>query len=350
MPLVAAEPLTNLATEILTRSGTPADVAQTVAQSLVLANLKGHDSHGVIRVSHYLNWIERGWIVPAARPEIVSESGSILIVDGHFAFGQLVGREATGWAIPRAKEHGVCVLAIRRSGHLGRLGEFAEMAAEAGLVYLSFTNTHGGGILVAPHGGRERRLSANPIAAAAPLPGGGSMVMDISTSVIAEGKANVARAQGKPLPPGCMVNSAGEPSTDPAEFYADPPGALLPFGGHKGFALSMFAEVLAGALSGAGCSKGVSLVANSLLAIILDPARFSGAPFLEQEIGGLVQHVKSSAPMEGFDEVLIPGEPEQREEERRRQHGIPIDEETWGNLTALAESLGVAAPPTGRGQ
>src|SRR5262249_43656949 len=207
---------------------------------------------------------------------------------------------------------------------------------EAGLVYFSFTNTHGGGILVAPHGGRERRLSANPIAAAAPLPDGGIMLMDISTSVIAEGKAKVARAQGKLLPPGCMVNSAGEPSTDPAEFYADPPGALLPFGGHKGFALSMFAEVFAGALSGAGCSKrGVSLVANSLLAFILDPARFSGAPFVAQEIGGLVEHVKSSAPMRGFDEVLIPGEPERRSEEERRRSGIPIDPETWCRLTSL---------------
>jgi uncharacterized oxidoreductase len=348
MPFIAAEPLTHFAAEILTRAGTPADVAQTVAQSLVLANLKGHDSHGVIRVPDYLAWIERGWIVPDARPEIVSESGSILIVDGHFGFGQLVGREATGWAIPRAKEQGVGVLAIRRSGHLGRLGEFAEMAAEAGLVYFSFTNTHGGGILVAPHGGRERRLSANPIAAAAPLPGGGSMVMDISTSVIAEGKAKVARAQGKPLPPGCMVNSAGEPSTEPAEFYADPPGALLPFGGHKGFALSMFAEVFAGALSGAGCSKGgVSLVANSLLAIFLDPARFSGAPFLEQEIGDLVKHVKSSEPMQGFEEILIPGEPERRAEDQRRQHGIPIDPETWGRITSLAASLGVTTPRIG---
>jgi uncharacterized oxidoreductase len=270
-------------------------------------------------------------------------------VDGQFGFGQVVGREATRWAIARARENGVCVLAIRRSGHLGRLGEYAEMAAEAGLVYFSFTNTHGGGILVAPHGGRERRLSANPIAAAAPLPGGAIMLMDISTSVIAEGKAKVARAQGKPLPPGCMVNSRGEPSTDAEEFYANPPGALLPFGGHKGYALSMFAEVFAGALSGAGCSKsGAHLVANSLLAFFLDPARFSGGEFFGQEVGDLVQHVKSSPPMQGFAEILIPGEPEQREHDRRRQSGIPIDSETWSRITALAETLGVATPPTDR--
>jgi uncharacterized oxidoreductase len=346
MPILDAEPLADFAAQILAGAGAPSEVAQTVARSLVLANLKGHDSHGVIRVPDYLAWIERGWIVPDARPEIVSESGSILVVDGHFGFGQVVGRQATGWAISRAKEHGVCVLAVRRSGHLGRLGEFAELAAEAGLVYLSFTNTHGGGILVAPHGGRERRLSANPIAAAAPLPDGGVLLMDISTSVIAEGKAKVARAEGKPLPPGCMVNSQGELSTNPAEFYADPPGALLPFGGHKGFALSMFAEVFAGALTGAGCSKsGVQLVANGLLAFLLDPNRFSGAPFVAQEIGALVRHVKSSAPMQGFEEILIPGEPEQRAEEQRRRSGIPIDTETWRRLTALAERLEVGIPP-----
>src|SRR5438067_4526584 len=172
MPVVNAEALTPFAAAIFARAGVPPEIAQTVAQSLVLANLKGHDSHGIIRVPDYLAWIERGWIVPDAKPEIVSESGSILIVDGHFGFGRVVGREATRWAIARTAENGVCVLAVRRSGHLGRLGEFAEMAAEAGLVYFSFTNTHGGGILVAPHGGRERRLSANPIAAAAPLPGG----------------------------------------------------------------------------------------------------------------------------------------------------------------------------------
>src|SRR5438034_804286 len=192
--------------------------------------------------------------VSAAR-EVVTEQESLLVVDGHYGFGQVIGREATKLAIAKAKRTGVCVLAIRRSAHLGRLGEFMEMAAEAGLVSFSFTNTHGGGVLVAPHGGSERRLSANPLAAAAPLPDGPAMVMDMATSMVAEGKLKVARAKGERVPPGCMVNSDGEPSTDPEEYYGDPPGALLPFGGHKGFALSMFAEVFAGALTGAGCSK-----------------------------------------------------------------------------------------------
>src|SRR5262249_29716838 len=148
--------------------------------------------------------------------------------------------------------------------------------------------------------------------AAAPLPAGRAMVMDIATSMIAEGKIKVARDRGDALPPGYVVNSRGEFITDPAEFYTDPGAAILPFGGHKGVALAMFAEVFAGALSGAGCSKpGVRLVANAMLALFLDPAAFCGEGFFEQEMGGLVQHVKSSAPMPGFDQVRVPGEPEE---------------------------------------
>jgi uncharacterized oxidoreductase len=245
------------------------------------------------------------------------------------------------------------VLTIRRSAHLGRVGEFAEMAAEAGIVSFSWTNTHGGGVLVAPHGGRERRLSANPLAAGAPLPDGRMLLMDFATSVIADGKVKVARARGERLPPGCVVNARGEPTTDPAEYDADPGhprrhrseargGALLPFGGHKGYALSLFAEVLAGALSGAGCSTtGVARIANGMLALFLDPAAFCGEPFFTDQLGALATHVKSSAPMAGFDEVLLPGEPDARTFAVRAREGIPIDEVTWGRIRAAARSLGL---------
>jgi uncharacterized oxidoreductase len=345
MPVIDADTLTRFVAEIFAHSGASREVAQTVAESLVLSNLKGHDSHGVIRVIEYVDWIAKGWIVPSAALEVVTERESLLVVDGHFGFGQVIGREATKLAIPKAKRTGVCVLAIRRSAHLGRLGEFMEMAAEAGLVGFSFTNTHGGGVLVAPHGGSERRLSANPLAAAAPLPDGTAMVMDMATSMVAEGKLKVARAKGERVPPGCMVNSDGEPSTDPEEYYGDPPGALLPFGGHKGFALSMFAEVFAGALSGAGCSKqGVDRIANAMLGLFLDPAAFGGEGFFQQEVGDLVRHEKSSRPMQGFAEVLVPGEPELRELERRTRAGIPLEEATWSRIVQIAAAREVAAP------
>jgi uncharacterized oxidoreductase len=345
MPIVEREPLTQLAHEIFARHGAPAEVARTVAQSLVLANLKGYDSHGVIRIPEYVAWIAKGWIVPGAAMEVVADRGSILAIDGHFGFGQVVGRRATELAIAKAKETGVCVLTIRRSAHLGRVGEFSEMAAEAGLVSFSWTNTHGGGVLVAPHGGRERRLSANPLAAGASLPDGRMLLMDFATSVIADGKVKVARARGERLPPGCVVNARGEPTTDPAEYDADPPGALLPFGGHKGYALSLFAEVLAGALSGAGCSTtGVDRIANGMLALFLDPSAFCGEPFFADQLGALATHVTSSAPMEGFNEVLLPGEPDARTFAERSQHGIPIDDTTWGRIVAVARRRNTPLP------
>jgi uncharacterized oxidoreductase len=338
--------LTAFVRDIFEACGVEENTAQTVADSLVLANLKGHDSHGVIRVLEYVPWIEKGWIVPSAQLEVVRETESLLLVDGHWGFGQVVGREVTALAITKAKQNGVCVLSLRRSGHLGRIGEFAEMAAEAGLVCFSFANTHGGGVLVAPHGGRERRLSANPLGAGAPRPDGGTLVMDFAASVIAEGKIKVARAKGEPLPPDCIVNGRGEPSTDPEEYYADPPGALLPFGGHKGYALALFADLLAGALSGAGCSKeGVERVANAMLALFLDPRAFAGEEFFTQEVDGLVKHVKSCPTRPGFNEILLPGEPEQRAQAQRQRTGIPIDEVTWAKILALAVERGVAAPP-----
>jgi uncharacterized oxidoreductase len=214
-----------------------------------------------------------------------------------------------------------------------------EQAAAARLICLALTNTHGAGVLVAPHGGCERRLSANPIAGGAPRPGGPPLVMDMSTSTTAEGKIKVARNKREHLPPGLFVNSRGEPATDPEDYYASPPGALLPMAGHKGFALSMFCEVFAGAVTGAGCSKqGVDRVANGFFAILVDPAAFGNSDFFDSELASLAGFVKSSRLAQGCDEILLPGEPEARAESRRRAEGIPIDEATWGKICRIVDS------------
>ena len=320
-----------------------------------------------------------------------------------------MGRLATDWAIERARG-GHCVLTIKRSGHLGRMGEFMEQAAAAGLVCFSFTNTHGGGLVTAPFGGVERRLSANPLAAGAPLPAtalgaadSGSaaaaavdsapeaagtadsasgaesstpaalpvpsadptaphsasgadpaapraqsvaeapLMMDIATSSIAAGKVDVAAARGERLAPGHLVNAQGQPSTDPADYRGG--GALLPFGGHKGYCLAMFCEVLAGALTGAGCSTtGIDRVANGFLGLFLDPAAFCGEEFYRQEVGALVPHVKSAPPMQGHDEILYPGELEARSAARHKET-VTIEEANWERTARVAETLGVT-PPT----
>lgn len=276
---------------------------------------------------------------------MIAEQGPVLMIDGHFGFGQVIGRQATALAIAKTQEEGVCILTIRRAGHLGRIGEFMEMAAEAGLVCFSLTNTHGGGVIVAPHGGRERRLSANPYAAGAPLPDGRTMIMDLATCAIAGGKIMVAKEQGVPIPPGCVVDADGELTTNPNAFDADPPGALLPMAGHKGFALALFAEIFAGALSGAGCSKaGVQRVANGWFALFVDPKLFCAPGFYDEEVGNLVQWVKSSQPMQGFDEILLPGEPESRAWAKRSHAGIQIDDSTWSKILAVAAARQIAAP------
>ena len=345
MPTINSKTLTAFSQQIFEAAGVGAAVAAAVAESLVLSNLKGHDSHGAIRVLDYVDWLGRGWIDPQAKLEVVKDNGAILAVDGHWGFGQVIGREATELALAKVEQHGVCVLTIRRCGHLGRIGEWMEMAAAAGVVCFSCTNTHGGGVLVAPHGGRERRLSANPLGAAAPLPGGGMMVMDIATSTIADGKVRVAHEKGEPLPPGCIVDARGEPSTDAADYYADPPGALLPFAGHKGYALSMFAEVLAGALSDGECSQpGVRRVANCFMAVFLSPAALCGEESYAANLSGLVRWVKSSAPMKGHDSVFLPGEPETRQQEQRLRDGVPIADATWQKLADLAHRLNVEVP------
>lgn len=342
MPVLNAAALDDLCRRIFEASGVPAPVAAVVARSLVLGNLKGHDSHGVIRVIDYVNWLARGWIDPGGELEVVRDDGAILITDGHYGFGQYVGHQATEKAIERTRTLGVCVLTLRRSGHLGRLGEFAEMAAEAGLVHFSFTNTHGGGVLVAPHGGCERRLSANPLAAAAPVPEAEAIIMDLATSTVAEGKLKVARARRESVVPGLFVSASGETSTDPADFYADPPGALLPMAGHKGFALSVFAEIFAGALAGGSCSRpDERRVANGWFALFVDPERFCGRAFYDGEITRFRNWVKSSRLMPGVGDILMPGEPETRAEARRSREGIPIDDDTWSKIESIARQCGV---------
>ena len=345
MAFVEPDVLTRFSTAIFIANDIPPDIAQQVSESLVLANLSGHDSHGVIRIIEYVDWTARKWINPHGKLTVLHEQSCILQLDGNYQFGQVIGRQAMERGIAKAKHEGLCVLSLKRSAHLGRVGQFMEQAAEAGVVCFSFTNTHGAGVLVAPHGGCERRLSANPLAAAAPIADGPNIIMDISTSTIAEGKIKVARSKGESMALGLFVNDQGEPSSNPEEYYADPPGAILPMGGHKGFALSLFCEVLAGAMTGAGCSKpGVERIANGFMAFILNPATFAGEEFVSTELKDLVRWVKSSRLQSGVDRILTPGEPE-AEARSTNTRTIGIDDVTWNRICAIAEANGVPIPP-----
>ncbi len=340
--ILSHDRLEHLVNQIFAAGGCAPAEHTRIAHYLVGANLVGHDSHGVIRVPTYIDWLRAGKVRANQKLAIVFENDAMAVVDGQFGFGQVMGEEAMKVGIDKVRRQGVAVVALRNSGHLGRIGDWVEMAAGAGLVSLHFVNTSGGGILVAPFGGTQRRLSANPIAAGVPVPNGPPIILDISTCTIAEGKIKVALNKGAKVPEGCIVDGEGQPTDDPKAFYASPPGAILPLGGHKGYSLSVIAEILAGALTGGACSHfGVDRVANNMLSIIFEPAFFQSAEGFKEEIRGLIAHVKSSRTVTPDGEILMPGEPESRTRASRLRDGIEVDDTTWGQLVTTGESLGV---------
>ena len=339
--------LRDLATRILAATGSSEVEAKIVADHLVESNLKGHDSHGVIRVAKYVGWMREGHLAPNRHAEVAVDLGALLVVDGGFGYGQVIGREVMELAASRTRQHGVCAAAIRNAGHLGRIGAWAEQLAGHGLVSVHFVNTSGFGILVAPHGGSDRRLSANPIAAGAPVPGRPPLILDIATSLIAEGKIQVARNRREALGPGLVMDGAGRPTTDPEAFYASPPGAIFPFGGHKGSGLSVFCEILAGSLAGGGSSHPnnptASRLVNNMLTIALDPQVVPDADFAA-DVERLAAWITASPPIEAGGRVLLPGEIEAETMAERLTEGVPLDAATCRQLADVARALAVPVP------
>lgn len=345
---MAAPELRAFVAAVFRATGSTDGEARIVGDHLVDANLAGHESHGVIRVAKYLDWHAKGMVVANQHAVVVRESACNAVIDGQFGYGQVIGREAMELAIAKARQSGFCAAAIRNAGHLGRIGAWAEQVAQAGFASLHFVNTSGFGILVAPHGGSDRRLSANPIAASAPGPDGAPLVLDISTSAIAEGKIQVAKNHGESLPPGCTIDSEGRPNQDPAVFYGPPVGALLPIGGHKGYGLSIFCEIFAGALSGGQTTNPTNATAgrlvNNMLSLVFDAEAFCGAEAFNAEIARLAAWVKASPPVTAGGEVLLPGEIERRTRARLERDGIPLDVVTRRQIADSVRALGVALP------
>ena len=344
MPNISPSHLREITREIFQAAGTTEREARIVGDALVEANLEGQDSHGVVRIPEYVERIEEKLIHIGAQIQVVHETEAFAVIDGNWGWGQVVGIEAMEVAIEKASRTGVGIVAVRQCNHLGRAGDYPRRAAQRGMAALLFMNTHGAARIVAPWGGRERRLSANPIAMAIPRSPQEPLVMDISTCAIAGGKVTVALHSKKPVPPNCIVDAEGCPSTNPADFFGPPEGALLPFGGHKGFALGLLSDILAGAISGAGCSRPtVTRIGNSFLAVVLDIQQFRDRKLFDADVEQLVEYVKSSPLMPGFTEILVPGKPERRERERRERDGIPVADETWRQICETSQRYGVRA-------
>jgi uncharacterized oxidoreductase len=341
---ITADKLRDLTAAIFHRAGCQPDEAGRIAGHLVEANLVGHDSHGVIRITPYIQWLKAGKVLANQSIQIVFENDAVAVVDGQFGFGQTIGEQAMRLGIEKCSRHGVAVIALRNTGHLGRIGDWPLQAAQAGKLSVHFVNTSGAGILVAPFGGINRRLSANPIAAGIPVAGGPPMILDMSACTIAEGKIKVALNKGVPVPENCIIDAQGRPTTDPRVFYADPPGAILSIAGHKGYGLGVLCEILAGALTGGGCSnpQKAGRVVNGMLSILLDPSFFQSDRVFAGEIRRFIDWVKSSEKSVKDGQILMPGEIEEQIRARRLREGIDIDDTTWSQIQETAKTVGLS--------
>jgi uncharacterized oxidoreductase len=356
--LVPADTLRGFVAGIFRRAGCDGAEAERIAFHLVSANLTGHDSHGVIRVPGYVENIRLGRILVGQSVTVLSETPTHAVLDGHYGFGQTIGPQAVDIGIAKAQAAGLAVVALRFAGHLGRIGDWGERAAAAGLISIHFVNVNNGP-LVAPFGGIARRFATNPVCIAIPpMAGKPMLLLDMATAVVAEGKVNIAANGGKPVPEGALITAEGKLSSDPATLYGpllpNAPrnpfkgtGAIRAFGEHKGSGLAFMCEILAGLLCGGGAAGPTEgkpdRYANGMLSIYLDPVHF-GAGNLVAEAMEYAAYVKSSPPAEGVEDVLVPGEPEARNRAERETHGVPVLLETWASLTRLAADLGVAVP------
>ena len=340
MPIFQASVLLDVGTRIFTAVGAPEPVAKRVTESLVFSNLVGMDSHGVLRIPQYLENVEKGFIVPAAQPEIVRDRGIAAVMDGRWAFGQIVAERAMQLAVEKAGQHIVGVVSFSKALHIGRLGEWVSQAAEHGLIGMAMTNGARPGGMVAPHGSRQRLFGTNPVAFGIPAGSRPPVVVDFSTSITAEGKVRLAKLKNQHVPEGWLLDRDGRPTTDPADLYNG--GALCPVGGHKGYGLSLVVEVLGGILSGANVPVSPDyVVQNGVFMMAIDPTFFRPTAEYEDVIGTLLNAVKAAPPAEGIDSVLIPGEPELLCRREREKNGIPVDDQTWAAIQQAADRLGV---------
>jgi LDH2 family malate/lactate/ureidoglycolate dehydrogenase len=345
--------LETFAVAIAGRLGADPDVASEVGRHLVRSNLSGHDSHGVIRLPQYALDVDRGELVPPARPVVLRETEVAALIDAGLGFGHHSTMVALEWAMTRARRHGVAVAAVRHSTHIGRLGEYGERAAAAGLVGIVTVGLAGPGAgIVVPFGGRECFMGTNPWAISVPGESE-AMVFDAATSVMAEGKVRVARAKGADLPPATIQDREGRPSRSPEAFYAG--GALLPLGGnagHKGYGLGLASALIGGLAMGddpdpfpgrsAADSTGRIM---GVFVQVIDPGCFGDAAAYRARVDDTLAAARRVPPADGRDTVLVPGDPEIRTRARRGREGVPLAPATWSELCALSARLGVAIPP-----
>ena len=346
----------NLIAEMFKKKSCNLDEAKTISKRLCLSNLKGHDSHGIVRVPRYCDWIDENKVFPNREHKIILDSGPLAIVDANQGFGQVMGERSVEEGIKKAKKHGISLIGLKNSGHLGRIGDWSELAADKGMVSLHFVNVRGS-LLVAPFGGSDRRGSTSPLSIGVPIKGGDHIILDMATSTVAEGKALVAQKGGKNLPLDALVDQFGNITNNTEALYGkigpnDVPnpdkgsGAITAFGMHKGFGINFMMEILGGALtSNDVCGVNHNELrpfANGMLSIFIDVEKFVDIDYFANEVKSYSDFVRSSPPAKGVENVMIPGDNEKKIYNDRLTNGIPIAEEAWNLIKLTAIKLEIS--------
>ena len=340
--LFRAESVSRLGIALFLAAGAGPSDALVTTESLITSSLMGHDSHGVLRIPEYLQFVADGAIVAGAPMSVEQTGPTTAVVDCGRGFGPVGAQKAIHEGIQIAREQRTACVITRRCNHVGRLGAWVQLAAEDGMIAVATCNSPIHGHDVLPWGGRDGRLGTNPIAYAVPT-GALPIVADFSTSVAPEGKVRFYRNEGKAVPDGWILDALGKATNDPNAFYGPPRGGILPLGGgagHKGFALGMLVEILGSALAGIG-SQDREAFGNGVCFIVLDPSAFCPLAQFRQLMDETVAYIKSSKPAPGFEEVMVPGELEFRTLRQRRKGGIPVDSATLEAMQKHGERLGV---------
>lgn len=343
--VIERDALINYVSQIFHRLNADEATAHTVAEHLVEANLKGHDSHGVGMIPAYVQNLKTDLLKPQAGMEILRDNGAVVMTDGQHGFGQRVGKEATEFAIQRAKDIGLVCVGLRNAHHLGRIGTYGEQCAAAGMVSMHYVNVVGHPPAVSPFGSRDARMTTNPFCAVVPRRDGPPVILDMATSKVALGKVRVAYHKGTPVPDGALVDHEGLPTNDAAVMYEDPKGTLGPFGEHKGYGLAVMCELLGGALAGEWTMQPENPrshnIVNNMLMFVLNPEATGNAEGFQNEVTAMVDYLHTATPAAGAGDVLVPGDPERNSREARMRDGIPIDGSSWRSINNAAKAAGL---------
>jgi LDH2 family malate/lactate/ureidoglycolate dehydrogenase len=334
-----------LSQQLLAAGGFPDGDAKLVANLLVKADLRGYPGHGVTRILPYLAWLNDGTINIHKKPEIQHEGKLTAVIDGNHYIGQVAARGAMDLAIRKAREHGAGIVCLRRAGHTGRLADYMEMAADAGMIAMGAVSVGSGTTTL--YGGMERMTGTNPMAFAIPARNGQHIILDFATAAMSMGEIQKRAAKKAPIPDGVILDGYGNPTNDFKNFRGPPRGVFLPFGGYKGSGIALVTEILGGILSGNGLGKAWwdkgGHAVNGVFLQALAVQEFQPLDEFLDRIDDLISFVKSRKTTPGVKEIFLPGEQARKIEARQIKEGVEIDEATWASLVKLANELGLAS-------